>query len=101
MHEHNDPPDYRYLYLVAGTPKDYSNSIYQFYIELAEITELTDELVTSRLDHSEYCQVISKTPTSYLLHACIQDIPDLIRDFGANNIAVYQVIRIAKILSLP
>ncbi len=92
-----DSIDYQQLFETSNSPSDYTNSIYLFYIELAEITELTEYLVVKHLEHSDHKQIINRTPISYLLYASIQDIPNIVRDFGINNIAVYQIVRLSKI----
>lgn len=98
MKKNEDSLDYKQLFMSSNSPRDYSNSIYLFYIELGEISELTDRLILKYLNHSENGEVINKTLTSYFIHAHIQNIPEIIRDFGINNIAVYQVVRLSKIL---
>ena len=97
MKDNHDLIGYKQLFETANSPSDYTNSIYLFYIELAKITELEDQLVDKNLDHSEHKGIISKTPNSYLLHASIQDIPNIVRDFLLNNLAVYQIVRLSKI----
>lgn len=92
--------DFKRLFETASSPLDYTNSIYLYYIELLRITEFVDQLVFKNLDDSEFKGIISKTQHSYLIHASIQDIPNIIRDFGENNIAVYQVIKLAKIRAI-
>jgi hypothetical protein len=99
MEENEDTLDYKQLYKTSNSPRDYSNSIYLFYIELGEITELTDRLVLKYLEPSKNSGIINKTQTSYFIHACIQTIPDIIKDFGINNIGVYQIIRLSKIFT--
>lgn len=100
MEENKNLMDYKQVYNTSNSPRDYSDSIYLFYIELGEITELTDRIILKYLDHNEHRGIINKTQTSYFIHACIQNIPDIIRDFGINNIGVYQVIRLSKILTI-
>lgn len=95
-----EPINYQELFSTSDSPADYSNSIYLFYIELAQITEQTDRLVLQCLEHSKRKQIVNRTSISYLIYASIQDIPNLVRDFGVNNIAVYQVIRLSKMHGL-
>lgn len=45
MIENQDSLHYQQLFKTSNSPADYTDSIYLFYIELAQITELTDQLV--------------------------------------------------------
>jgi len=79
-----------------GTPRDYTPDLYRFYFELGRVTPEIEALFVS---YSQEPVVL----LSYGIEATfpIQIVPDLIRELISENEAIYQVIRYAKIITIP
>lgn len=79
----------------AGTPRDYSEGMYHFYFELVDHGGVAKELI-SRFLGERHSRSLTTVSFGYEFDMPIQCAPDLIRLLSRENIAVYQVVRLAK-----
>lgn len=79
----------------AGTPRDYSEDMYRFYFELIDHEGVAKELISMFLGERHSRGLITVS-FGYEFDMPIQCAPDLIRLLSRENIAVYQVVRLAK-----
>ena len=75
-----------------GTPKDYTEDQYKVYFEVVDVEDRVREILGA----------YSQNPIEALTHGyeailAIQMIPDIIQEIISHNIAIYQVIRYAKV----
>jgi hypothetical protein len=80
---------------VTGTPPDYSEGLYGFYLETVDV-DGTNRVLRSFLG-PRHAQRLRRLPNGFEFAAPIQCVPDLIRLLTQENIAVYQVVRQAKV----
>ncbi len=78
-----------------GTPLDYSESVYRFYLELADCRPTTKRLIEDFLPQHLAAQIVN-LDYGFELEMPIQCAPDLVRLLSNENIAVYQLVRLAK-----
>jgi len=81
---------------VTGTPLDYSEDLYRFYLETADASGTAERVLRDFLGprHAERLQRIAHR---HEFVSPIQSVPDLIRLLTRENIAVYQLVRQAKV----
>jgi replication fork clamp-binding protein CrfC len=77
---------------VIGTPRDYSDNRYRVYFEVAEVEDQVLQIL----------RAYSQGPVERLTHGYeavlpLQSVPEVVREISARNIAVYQVVRYAKL----
>jgi hypothetical protein len=84
--------DPSYVSEEIGTPKDYTDDMYKVYFEVADV----EEKIFNLLEIYSYAP-IEKLTNGYEAVLHIQMIPDIIRVISSRNIAIYQVIRYAKL----
>ena len=78
-----------------GTPKDYTEDRYKVYFEVVDVEGRVLEILGA----------YSQNPIEALSHGyeailAIQMVPEIVREIAAHNIALYQVIRYAKVETL-
>jgi len=78
-----------------GTPRDYSENMYRFYLELADCSHNTRRLIEEFLPQHHAAR-IADLDHGFEIEMPIQCAPDLIRHLLGSNIAVYQLVRFAK-----
>ena len=78
-----------------GTPGDYSENLYQFYLELADCSPNTRHLIEDFLPQYHALR-IADLDHGDEFEMPIQCAPDLVRHLLDRNIAVYQLIRLAR-----
>ena len=78
-----------------GTPLDYSESVYRFYLEVADCRAATRRLIEEFLPQ-HHAERIVDLDYGFELEMPIQSAPDLVRILSNENIAVYQLVRLAK-----
>ena len=78
-----------------GTPLDYSESVYRFYLELADCRPTTKRLIEGFLPQHLAAR-IADLDYGFELEMPIQCAPDLIRLLSNENIAIYQLVRLEK-----
>jgi hypothetical protein len=79
-----------------GTPQDYTETLYRFYFEVGEHNDLAKNVITNFLG-AEKSQSLVILPYGYELELPIQCVPDLVKQLVLKNIAVYQIVRFAKL----
>ena len=77
-----------------ATPKDYTSDYYKFYFELMDYKNIAYEILLLFTKHK-----IIKLSYGYEVILNIQMIPDILKEITSKNIAIYQVVRYAKINS--
>ncbi len=80
---------------VIGTPRDYSESMYRFYLELADCSPNTRRLIEEFLPQHHAAR-IADLDNGFEIEMPIQCAPDLVRHLMGNNIAIYQLVRLAR-----
>ena len=84
--------DPSYVSEEIGTPKDYTDDIYKVYFEVADIEEKIFNILKTYSSTA-----VEKLTHGYEAVLHIQIVPDIIREISSHNIAIYQVIRYAKL----
>lgn len=79
---------------VSGTPLDYSEDLYRFYLEIADADGA--ERVLRGFLGSRHAQRLQRFVHGFEFVVPIQCIPDLMRLLTQENIAVYQLVRQEK-----
>jgi hypothetical protein len=90
---------------VVGTPKDYTEDLYRVYFEVGEYGNLARDVMTQfLLSRSGDVSGDASSPISLREHAYgyevdipLQVVPEIVRALAAENVAIYQVIRINKL----
>jgi hypothetical protein len=93
MNDKNDIPN---DIAIIGTPKDYTESLYRFYFEVGEYNDLAKTIIADFLGTEKDSDLVS-LPHGYELNLPIQCVPDLVRKLLEGNIAIYQIVRFAKV----
>jgi hypothetical protein len=78
-----------------GTPLDYSESVYRFYLELADCGPATRRLIEEFLPPYHAMRLVA-LDYGFEFEMPIQCAPDLVRLLLSRNIAIYQLVRLAK-----
>ena len=78
-----------------GTPRDYSESMYRFYLELADCGHATRCLIEEFLPQHHVTRIVD-LEYGFEFEMPIQCAPDLVRRLTSRNIAVYQLVRLAR-----
>ena len=78
-----------------GTPLDYSETVYRFYLEVADRRAATRRLIEEFLPQHHASQIVD-LDYGFELEMPIQCAPDLVRLLSNENIAIYQLVRLAK-----
>ena len=88
-----DPP---YEISEIGTPLDYTEDLYRFYFEIIDTNGVAERALNSFLG-SEHAKRLHRLRHGFEMDLPIQSVPDLIRSLSGENIAIYQVVRHAKV----
>jgi hypothetical protein len=80
----------------TGTPLDYSEDLYAFYLETVDVDGTAERLLRSFLGPRHAARV-QRLAHGFRFAAPIQCAPDLIRLLTQANVAVYQLVRQAKV----
>lgn len=78
-----------------GTPRDYSESMYRYYLELADLGPTARDIIEAFVPHHHAAHIV-ELDYGFEFEAPMQVAPDLIRALASNNIAVYQLVRLEK-----
>jgi hypothetical protein len=81
---------------VTGTPLDYSEDLYGFYLETADIGGTPERVLRDFLG-PRHAKRLRRLAHGFEFAAPIQCAPDVIRLLTQENIAVYQLVRRAKV----
>lgn len=79
-----------------GTPRDYTSGLYRVYFEVGEFKNSANKILKEFLG-PDACGSITELTHGYEVELPIQCVPDIVRELVQANIAVYQVVRFAKI----
>lgn len=88
-----DPP---FAVPVTGTPLDCSEDLYRFYLETADVSGTAQRVLRDFLG-PRHAERLHRLAHGYEFVAPIQSVPDLIRLLTQEKIAVYQLVRQAKV----
>ena len=78
-----------------GTPKEYTEHVYEVYFEVGEYENTALNVFEKYLGENRKGN-ISKLSHGYHLKIPLQSVPDLVRLLGEKNIAIYQIVRYAR-----
>ena len=79
-----------------GTPKEYTDDLYQVYFEVGEYQERAKKILESYLGEDRKEKIKTLTH-GYIIEIALQCTPDIVKRLADENIAIYQVNRFAKI----
>lgn len=88
-----DPP---YETLEIATPVDYTTDVYKTYFEVRDHDDKVLAVLASFVGETRV-DTITALDHGYEVPMPIQMVPEVIRVLAAENIAVYQVVRYAKL----
>jgi hypothetical protein len=94
MNSNNADPPYETSEI--GTPLDYTEDLYRFYFEIGDTNGVAERALKSFLG-SEHAKRLHRLTHGFEMDLPIQSVPDLIRILSGENIAIYQVVRYAKV----
>ena len=80
----------------TGTPRDYSEDLYAFYLETVDVAGTAERLLRNFLGPRHGARV-QRLAHGFEFAAPIQCAPDLIRLLTQANVAVYQLVGQAKV----
>ncbi|MEP2978241.1 MAG: hypothetical protein ABJO86_02070 [Lentilitoribacter sp.] len=80
---------------IIGTPKDYSDTLYKYYLEVAEHEQMAFDTI-KELFGMDRLHLITPIDHGYEIIMPIQLAPDLLRNLLNKNLAIYQLVRFAK-----
>lgn len=76
-----------------GTPKEYSDSLYLVYIELYQTNDDLREII------SQHGKITTELEFGYICEVNMQGIPEIARSLALKNHAIYQIVRLAKVIT--
>lgn len=85
-----------YETLEIGTPKDYTSDMYKVYFELAEYKDIALNILKDFLGEDRENSIVTLAH-GYELELPNQCIPDIVRLLCEQDIAIYQIVRYAKL----
>lgn len=91
-HTDISPPQYS----PSGTPRDYTGDLYRVYFEVGEFEQSAQKILSKFMGTDDPDKII-KLAHGYEVELPIQCVPDIVRELAQTNIAVYQVVRYAKV----
>jgi hypothetical protein len=71
-----------------GTPRDYSEDMYRFYLELADRGPATRRLIEAFLPPQHASRIV-ELEHGFELKMPVQCAPDLVRHLASQNVAIY------------
>ena len=80
----------------TGTPLDYSEDLYAFYVETVDVDGTAERVLRDFLG-PRHAERLRRLAHGFEFAAPIQCAPDLIRLLTQENVAVYQLVRRAKV----
>lgn len=89
---------------VSGTPADYSDTLYRVYFEVGEWQHAARDAIRTFLQQRNHPDAsfnvrpdaVRERPHGYEADLPMQLIPEVVQALAARNIAVYQVVRMAR-----
>jgi hypothetical protein len=80
----------------SGTPRDYSEDLYRFYLEVVDQNSTVKNTLHEFLG-PKHLASLSDLPYGYEFDMPIQCSPEVIRKLSELNIAIYQFVRIRPV----
>ena len=82
--------------VIAGTPRDYSERLYRFYLEVEDPNGAVHAILSDWLgpDHAASLAALSD---GYAFDMPIQCAPEVVRALSRVDIAIYQLVRIGRV----
>ena len=80
-----------------GTPRDYTEDLYHFYLEVLDVDGAAERLIREFLGERHAAR-LRRLTHGFEMVMPLQCAPDLVRRLVGANVAVYQVVRFAKSL---
>jgi hypothetical protein len=90
--------DPAYETLEIGTPLDYTSDIYKVYFEVSDSDNVVHQILSEFVGSARKKNIV-RLSHGYEIELPIQCVPDVVRLISLQNIAIYQVIRYAKMSS--
>ena len=78
-----------------GTPRDYTEDLYHFYLEVPHFDGTAERLIREFLGE-RHAAHLRRLTHGFEMVMPLQCAPDLVRRLAGANIAVYQLVRFAK-----
>ena len=79
-----------------GTPLDYTEDLYKFYLEVRDMDGKVERLLRDFLGTTQ-AEQLQRLPHGFELTLPIQCVPDIVRLLTRENVAIYQIVRYAKV----
>jgi hypothetical protein len=81
---------------VTGDPLDYSEDLYRFYLETANVGEAAERALRTYLG-PRHARQLKRVRHGFEFVVPIQCVPDVVRLLTQENVAVYQLVRQEKV----
>jgi hypothetical protein len=81
---------------LTGTPGEYSDDLYRFYFELIDNDHIAKEIITQFLGE-KHATNLTAVDYGYEFNIPIQCAPEIVRLLQKRDIAIYQVVRVARV----
>ena len=94
MGRHPEPPNGRAE--TAGTPRDYSEDLYRFYLEVEDPMGAVRAILGECLGPGPAAR-LSAMSHGYTFDMPIQCAPEVVRTLSQVDIAIYQLVRIGRV----
>jgi hypothetical protein len=85
-----------FLTTEIGTPLDYTEDLYRFYVEMRDVDGTAERLLRDFLG-DRHAANLQRLTHGFELVMPLQCAPDLVRLLARENVAIYQVVRYAKV----
>ncbi|MEP4149440.1 MAG: hypothetical protein ABJL54_19625 [Halioglobus sp.] len=79
-----------------GTPLDYTEDLYRFYLEVRDTDGQVERLLRDFVGSTQ-AEQLQRLTHGFELTLPIQCVPDIVRLLTNENIAIYQIVRYAKV----
>jgi hypothetical protein len=81
----------------VGTPNDYSEDLYRFYLEVADQNSVVKNILCDFLGPIHRLSVLEMR-RGYEFDMPIQCAPEVVSQLSRSNVAIYQLIRIRRVV---
>lgn len=94
MKSNNAEPPYETSEI--GTPLDYTEDLYRFYFEIRDTNGVAERALKDFLGR-KHAKRLHRLAHGFEMDLPIQGVPDLIRVLSGESVAIYQIVRFAKV----